>query len=104
MKGFVIALIVIACLVFGAWAIGWLTFTNSDSSSDIEVHKEKVESDTEHAKTAAKKAAKKFAEGTKETFEDLKKGSHKAIDKAEDSAKEGAENVQPDSKDKQADK
>jgi F0F1-type ATP synthase membrane subunit b/b' len=114
MKGFLLTLALIAVVLGGGWAMGWITFSNTENSSAIQVDKPKMESDAEKAKAATKQATDKVVEGTKQAAESIKEGTKKAVDavkddsqeakeNAKESLKEGAENVEDKAEDVQED-
>jgi hypothetical protein len=94
MKGFLITVALIAAIAVGGYAMGWLSFADTDSKSSVEVNKDKVEADTEKAKEVTKEAANKVVEETKEAVESLEGESEEAAKQGKESLKEGAEDLE----------
>ncbi len=94
MKGFLIAVLLIAVLLGGAWALGWLSFSDSPSDTSIHIDKPKVKQDAKQAEKAAKETAEEAVEAAKKAVGEVKSATEKADRKVQDSRPKDSGNEQ----------
>lgn len=81
MKKFLIFVIVVGALVFGAWKMGILKVENTSKTTTFEVDKDKAAEKGAELKEKLKEGAEKVKEGAEKIGEKVKEGVDKAKDK-----------------------
>lgn len=80
MKGFLITIIVVLVLAL----LGWIAFSNSDSTATISIDKQEIKEDSEEAADKIQEASQNAVEETEEAFQ----GADEEIDELDREAAE----------------